>query len=413
MLAYLTDLEGQWNKLVAFADANPCVRLDSDGALHVAPGSVFVFGGDAIDRGDASRRIVRTLLDAKTRQPDRVVLIAGNRDLNKMRLVRELAGAPPTKAPPELRDAPPEVLLPWILANTMGAKAAFEHRRAELAREGAATDDVAVTRSFLDDVAPDGALTRYLAACQLAWFDGATLIVHGAVTEENLGVVPGRDDVLPTVDAWVAALNAFLEGEVTSWRRSLDGPPPTAREDWPGRAIVDYQCPIPDTKLNQRSVVYGRPTDARNTPWLPPRRVVSRLRDEGVRRLLVGHTPGGDAPAALRDEAFTFLMADNSYGRVETGSRVRVDGDTLTVQGVTELDDGSRVEVGYAVAGDDDALLGRRDTATEQLVKARLATGDYLLFQALPDNKVSQVAVSPRALRERPLSPPYAEAAEC
>ena len=373
---------------------------------------MFVFGGDAIDRGAASRRIVRTLLDAKQRQPDRVVLLAGNRDLNKMRLVRELAGAPPAKAPPELRDAPPEVLLPWIFAHTMGAKAAFEHRRHELAHEGAPTDNISVTRSFLDDVAPDGPLTRYLAVCQLGWFDGATLIVHGAVTDENLGVVPGRDDVLPTVRAWVDALNAFLDAEVTAWRHSLEGPPLIALDAWPGRAIVDYQCPIPDTKLNQRSVVYGRPTDARNTPWLPSRAVVMRLRDEGVRRLLVGHTPSGDTPAALCDDGFTFVMADNSYGRVETGSRVLLDGDTLTVQGLTELDDGSRVEVGYAVA-DDDALLGRRDAATGQLVKARLATGDYLLFEALPDNKVSQVAVAPRALRTRTLVPPYAEPSGC
>ena len=34
------------------------------------------FGGDAIDRGPHGRRIVRTLLEVKTRQPGQVVLLA-------------------------------------------------------------------------------------------------------------------------------------------------------------------------------------------------------------------------------------------------------------------------------------------------------------------------------------------------
>jgi hypothetical protein len=84
-IAYLTDVEGQWSKLESFATGNPFVRLDANGRLLVAPGARFVFGGDAIDRGPASRRIVLVLLEAKRRQPEQVVLLAGNRDINKMR----------------------------------------------------------------------------------------------------------------------------------------------------------------------------------------------------------------------------------------------------------------------------------------------------------------------------------------
>lgn len=404
-VAYLTDIEGQWNKLTAFLEGNRCVRLDARGALHVEPGCVFVFGGDAIDRGASSRRIVRALYDLKQRQPDRVVLLVGNRDLNKIRLVRELAGAPPAKAPEALRTASPGALLPWIFTHTMGAKDAFEHRRAELTQEGRDADDESIARSYLEDLAPDGDLSRYLSVCQLAHLEGDALFVHGAVTDENLGVVPGRDDTLPSTAAWVDALNAFYATDFAEWRRSLDAPPALDTEAWAGRVLVDYQAPVPDTKLNQRSVIYGRPTDLLNAPWLPSRAVVSRLRDEGVRRLFVGHTPSGDTPAVLRDEGFTFVMADNSYGRVETGSRVLLTATSTSLRGETQLDDGSRVEVAFDV--DDDALLGRYDVASGQLVKARLATGDYLLFRALPENKVSQVAVSPGALRERSLVAPY------
>ena len=45
-----------------------------------------MFGGDAIDRGPGGRRIVRTLLAARRRYGDRVILLAGNRDINKLRL---------------------------------------------------------------------------------------------------------------------------------------------------------------------------------------------------------------------------------------------------------------------------------------------------------------------------------------
>ena len=110
-VAYLTDVEGMWSRLASFAHDNPCLTLAHDDTLTVAPGCVFVFGGDAVDRGPWSRRIVRALLDVKTRQPEQVVLLAGNRDINKLRLPRELAGHLHRKAPPEVRSYPPPELL--------------------------------------------------------------------------------------------------------------------------------------------------------------------------------------------------------------------------------------------------------------------------------------------------------------
>ncbi len=405
MIAYLTDVEGQWEKLEGFVARTPGLSLEG-GALRLAPGVTFVFGGDAVDRGPDGRRVVRALLDAKLRHGDAVVLIAGNRDINKLRLLRELRGAtPPKPVPDALRGASPGALLPWIMANTMGARQAFEHRRAELAREGAATDDEAVAESFVDDVRPEGLMTRYLARCQLAWLGDATLVVHGAVTAENLGFVPGEADRCARVADWVAGLNRFYRSELDAWREATRGDFDPRDARYPGRALVDYQCPVADTKLNQASVVYGRPTDDAFAPWLPPRAVVDALRRDGVARLLVGHTPAGDAPAALRDEGFTFVMADNSYGRHERASRVAVEGGAVRARGETILDDGARVEVAWEAPGD--GLLGLRDADSGQLVKARLATDDYLLFRPAAGNAVEQVAASPSSLRARRLVPPY------
>ena len=88
-VAYLTDVEGRWDKLVDFCAGTSAVTLDANG-LHVADNCVFVFGGDAIDRGPSGRKFVSTLLAAKRAQPDQVVLLAGNRDINKLRIAREL-----------------------------------------------------------------------------------------------------------------------------------------------------------------------------------------------------------------------------------------------------------------------------------------------------------------------------------
>ena len=120
-LAYLTDVEGQWEKLATFCAENRLVALEGDD-LVLADDATFVFGGDAVDRGPHGRRTVACLTRAKRRYGDRVVLLAGNRDINKLRLARELCGHPPERAPAGLAAG---ALLRWILASTMGAKEAL------------------------------------------------------------------------------------------------------------------------------------------------------------------------------------------------------------------------------------------------------------------------------------------------
>jgi hypothetical protein len=394
-IAYLTDIEGQWAKLESFAANNPWLTLDGAGRLHVTPGARFVFGGDALDRGAASRRIVATLLDVKRRQPEQVVLLAGNRDINKMRLVTELLGQPPERTPAELRGGPPASLLRWIFDNTMGAGHAFRHRAEELASAGSAADDEAVVESFLADLGPTGEQTQYLCACQLGYREGDTLFVHGAVTGESLGYVPNAAQRLDDVDAWLASLNAFYAEQCAAFK---------AREPDGYAALVAYQAPIGETKLNQASVVYGRPTDDLGNPTLPAPDIIAILRRSGVDRVVVGHTPSGDSPAVLRDGAgFELVLADNSYGRVEVGSQLLLD-DAPRIVGTSVLDDGEQVQIFTPLAEADGSPLGLRD-ALGRLVKARLRRGDYLVFRGLAEHRIEQSAVPASAL-PKPLSPP-------
>jgi hypothetical protein len=270
----------------------------------------------------------------------------------------------------------------------MGAGAAFEHRRAELAAEGRASDPESVVQSFLDDLEPGAPLAEYLGALQLAHREGGTLFVHGGVTAENLRVVPRRSERVASVDAWLAALNAFYAESVDAFRerRSLaDGTPGWAD-------LVAYQAPIPGTRLNQASVVYARPSTTEGDPLLPPPEVVRELLEAGIGRLVVGHTPSGDFPAVLRDGEFELVLADNSYGRVESGSVVTFAGGPLCIEGETELDSGERAAISHVVARGDGSPVGLVEVAGGRLVKAPLGEG-YVLYKAVGDREVTQARV--------------------
>ncbi len=389
MIAYLTDVEGRWDKLVSFTTGNPHVSL-VDGELRLGEGVTFVFGGDAIDRGAHARRFVALLLSARRRYGERVVLLSGNRDINKVRLVTELNGQPHRLAPETSTRAE---LLRWTFANTMGAAKAFEHRATELRESGAQFDDDAVVESYLVDLAQGGDLRGYLNASRLAFRAGSTLFVHGGITPENFLQTPNSGPA-SDVDGWLATLDFF-------YREGLAEFDTGKRPE----ALLKYQSQGPD-KLNQGSVVYARPTDERGNPHLPSREIVERLLSNGIRRVVVGHTPSGDCPAILRDGEFELVLADNSYGRIESGSQVFMTEEATAVRALTQLDGGGQAKVQFKVEAQEKSPLGLRDRDTGQLVKARLESGEYLMFHGLADFKVEQLAISAEALALRALVVP-------
>jgi len=394
-VAYITDVEGMWQKLESFASGNPGVSLDGSG-LRVAPGWRLVFGGDAMDRGDGGRRVVRALLEAKRRQPDHVVLLAGNRDINKLRLWRELNGRPLPKTPRELASGPRGPLLRWIFANTMGARNAFEHRRVELRGEGLPSGDEDVAQSYLDELSEGGAMRSFLEACEVAHREGDTLYVHGGVTEQSLFHTP-RGETEHDVDAWIAELNRWYRSQLEAFAEGGGGDPLAWSE------LIAYQAPSPGLRANRASVVYGRNVDPLNNPMLPPPEVVAALRERGIGRLVVGHTPNGDTPSLVRCEGFEVAVADASHSRVATAPKVFL-GPGLTAEGETELDGGERAAVRLAVDPGDPAI-GLRDPESGYLVKGRLGDGRYLLFRYLEGYRFEQRPEDEKALRRRRLAP--------
>ena len=390
-IAYITDVEGQWERLASFARDNPWVSLQGE-ELSVAPGVKLVFGGDAMDRGPAGRRVLRALLSAHARHPGQVVLLAGNRDLNKLRLTRELCGAPPSRMPAEVSAAPRADQLRWIFSVTMGAGAAFEHRREELNAAGLGGRDDDVVDSYAEDVAPGGLLRRYLDAAVLAHREGGTLFVHGGVTDENLGRVPGLDGTC-TVAGWPDALNGWYRAQlatVDSGELDAEGRPAWFQ-------LMAYQAPVPGTRVNQQSVVYGRTADPDNNPHLPGPSTRERLLSAGIHRVVVGHTPNGDTPSVLRAGGFEQLVADTSHARLPEGAQLYLEESRFRVEGWTLLDSGERRRVSFSVSRGDDSPIGRRLASTGELVKGQLEGGDYLLFKYGPGYATFQRAVAPGA----------------
>ncbi|KAL1503822.1 hypothetical protein AB1Y20_012289 [Prymnesium parvum] len=256
-VAYLTDVEGnlayfdRWvlhSRVLRYAPSSP-TRLELTHA-----NAHFVYGGDVVDRGDGNRRLLERLVRLKQDFPSRVHLLAGNRDLNKLRFSSELSDAdmarPYTSIPkphwspsvPSLAEhledlsrrlgTPAAALdsraerLRYYYTHTLGCPTTFEMRRAELAllsgRQPQEVSDEEVVEEARADVMPNGVMRQYLECAELAVILGNTLFVHGAIDAATMGVVPDDSTPfsLPTepypvrrvdgVHEWAAAMNAFL-----------------------------------------------------------------------------------------------------------------------------------------------------------------------------------------------------------
>ena len=213
-IGYITDLEGNlelWHRSI---DLSEVLRRGADSSLELCDDAAFVFGGDAVDHGPGDLQILKDLVGLKKRYPDRVHLLVGNRDVNKIRLMVELAdehcaAAPLSQHPgmywntpakpsaclsePELNSETMAMRLQWILARSMNAPKAFESRKQELSRfaGGEVVDDAAVVKSFQEYVRPGGLMFEYLSLAKLAIVLDGVLFVHAGLPHAGDAWAPG------------------------------------------------------------------------------------------------------------------------------------------------------------------------------------------------------------------------------
>jgi len=254
-IGYVTDIEGNINYFDKWVEQSGVLRYSAPGVLELThPLAYFVFGGDAIDRGPGNLRLLRRLVALKHSAPERVFFLAGNRDLNKLRMSSELDDAdlsrPFTEIPRPHWDANVPSLaeylealaaergtiaseldcraerLRWMYKHTLGCPDTFEFWRTELAllsdRNTNEVGDEEVVAETLASVMPGGLVRQYLELASAAVLLGQTLFVHGAVDERNMQFVPDDStrfclpeepqggSYVSTVAEWVDGLNGFL-----------------------------------------------------------------------------------------------------------------------------------------------------------------------------------------------------------
>jgi len=269
-LGYITDVEGNLDYFLRYvAESNVLDVVEGDVNsksimldLKDDETCYFVYGGDAVDKGPGDIRMVRALVDLKHRYPDRVFLLVGNRDLNKLRYSAELSvddlQRPIEDIPPPHWDRKAPTLkqylegkltkqhlvdptltiddlntrvnrLHYMLEHTLGCPNTFYFRRQELSllqdRPETEISDDNVLDSFLFEIeSKDGSLRQYLEAADVAVCIGNTLFCHGCVDRATMKFIPSpltrfeNPDARPppaaeidNVQEWCTNLNEYLK----------------------------------------------------------------------------------------------------------------------------------------------------------------------------------------------------------
>ena len=294
-LGYVTDIEGNIEYFKRYVSHSSVLSYENETCekLLLKDGCYFVHGGDVVDKGNGDIRLCRQLVDLKKRYPNRVYLLVGNRDLNKLRFSAELSEddmkRPLDSIPgphwdlkaPTVSDYLVQLAkeskadntsivntrvnrLKYMLKHTLGCPKTFEFRREELSiLENDALENISdeqVLESFVAEVAnEDGSLYQYIQHGNVAVRIGNTLFVHGSVDESNMKYIPQHirfenakkpqapQKVIENLDDWVKELNNYLKiGLIDYKRRPLWD---KARESRGGESLM---------ALQNRSASWGR-----------------------------------------------------------------------------------------------------------------------------------------------------------
>lgn len=355
VISHLTDIEGNIAYLERWTNRSPYLQFIDGRLLFREPNCKFVYGGDSCDKGPGDIRLGQALVAFKADSPTNVTLIAGNRDIKCRRFTYELTtliqqrllhGASAYwnqkssprqyillkmqtegKSAASVTDIKKYVMsqdletcqtiyLKWMLNETMGCGSfnnkptTFEYRRMELAvlsrQPLVQISDEQVTRSFIDSVCPSGFLARYLQQAQLGHIIGETLFVHGAITLENMGYVPGMSDSdarITNAREWIEQLNDWYAGQIRDWLEC----PVEDELHAPGHKPLDKYV-----VFNPKSIVTSN--WYRDNTFAPiHKKVVTFLNNAGIYRVISGHQPCSDFPLIIRNPDLEVIVGDTGY----------------------------------------------------------------------------------------------------
>eukprot|EP00747_Dinoflagellata_sp_TGD_P149343 gnl/TRDRNA2_/TRDRNA2_177002_c1_seq1.p1 gnl/TRDRNA2_/TRDRNA2_177002_c1~~gnl/TRDRNA2_/TRDRNA2_177002_c1_seq1.p1 ORF type:complete len:537 (+),score=101.95 gnl/TRDRNA2_/TRDRNA2_177002_c1_seq1:94-1611(+) len=375
ILEFITDVEGNWKYFLEFVSRSkvlyfegPDLGVWGPGTLALADDGILVFGGDSQDKGPGDIRFGKAILALKRRYPDRVHLVIGNRDINKLRFAAELAAgedggnvdvywAPKSKPYDEylVETGQAEGLVStcqWMLKENMGSATTWATRQQELLEiSGKQPTDEEVVESFRSSVDPKGAdpwLLELMKVMEIIVVVEDKMFVHGGMSPASIGVVPGKSSVALNVKDWAEQMNAWAAAELKDFdHRPLWYYPPGAsdpKQRSRGAAeLIKYGTPASEV-----SVIYHNPFVNGNAVVLPSA-VENFLLASGISRVFTGHQPHGQSPSIVRqpESGILCLACDTSYSdmkapkdnnpadnRGKAVTVVRAEGDKVHLEGV-------------------------------------------------------------------------------
>eukprot|EP00924_Labyrinthula_sp_SR-Ha-C_P000268 snap_masked-scaffold_25-processed-gene-2.35-mRNA-1 protein AED:0.41 eAED:0.41 QI:0/0/0/0.5/1/1/2/0/516 len=354
-VAYITDVEGNMEYFNKCIDASGAFDRDG-GDLKLKESYFFVYGGDVFDKGPNDIQVCTTLIKLKEQYPDRVVLIIGNRDANKLRIFSEAKFDEKEKEKIQQKSAPEkesgqtfqgedpeeELLkvhteinkLKWLLQHTLGSPGAFEFRREELQNKtGGPVLDNVVLQSYIDSVDPKilsnsqseisqrAFVLKYLKLGQIGVQINDALFVHGGFIRETFNFVPNYktfryfdrltgeivyenfDDIpleptanISNLEGWLDSMEVFRTHSLQTY---LDNP--CWREDetgnWVrgGEALAAYQ--YGPATLDLSAIYRSFLNEQGDVPKLSDcEDLIQYLHDNEIQLVGVGHRPVGIAP---------------------------------------------------------------------------------------------------------------------
>ncbi|HEV2601959.1 MAG TPA: metallophosphoesterase [Candidatus Babeliales bacterium] len=252
----IADIEGSWEKVRTFAEKSDILFLNPDDpsdyrATIRGENVLFIFIGDAFDKEADNEKIALFLIHLKKTYPDKVILLLGNRDINKLRFfgLQELTntalnmdddttkflpnrfrlsgweplfknwlskivitadgqetrlnlidGIPTEYTHGKNQEADKILKLKFLFQETLGAgmlikdNALISTRNAfdNFKKEIQAKTDKQAYDAYIEFVKPEGLVVEYLQLAQLVYLDKATgtIFIHGGLSHENFGYVP-------------------------------------------------------------------------------------------------------------------------------------------------------------------------------------------------------------------------------
>lgn len=274
----------------------------------------LVFLGDLIDNGFDNIKLLTFFILLKDKYNDKVILIAGNRDINKLRL-QFIENDENFKKDIErisiwhekfskLAKQDKTQKLKFIFDETMGAKGLFDRIKTELTFKDSSNKNQIpteekvseyITKIYLD------LIKSYLKKCQIIHVEKNinSIFIHGGIHNDNIGKFINKEtEEEKNFDNWINNLNNEFQELIK--KENFDDLVP----------LLEYQEPPIDKnkwvgESNDSSVLHSRPwnfetNNLRRIDIVKDNCYVTKLLENGINKEFVGHSPVGKLPIMIK-----------------------------------------------------------------------------------------------------------------